>query len=123
VGLTFGGEVLRRSTLPTDRQFQGHQNQPSIGLDHMGVCWYDLAIGVWTQPDSVVPNPHAHKNGDADANQHAGFGTLTRLSLYDDATIPAIRHSAVDGDDGNTEYSIGNWAARRVGVASGRAGS
>src|SRR5262249_20194339 len=49
----------RQSTgvLPTDRQFQGQQNQASVGLYHMGARWYDPTIGLWTQPDTVVPNP------------------------------------------------------------------
>jgi RHS repeat-associated protein len=51
--------LLRTSsgTLPTDRQFQGQQNQSSVGLYHMGARWYDPTIGLWTQPDTVVPNP------------------------------------------------------------------
>jgi RHS repeat-associated protein len=44
-------------TLPTDRQFQGQQNQASVGLYHMGARWYDPTIGLWTQPDTIVPNP------------------------------------------------------------------
>ncbi len=44
-------------TLPTDRQFQGQQNQASVGLYHMGARWYDPSIGLWTQPDTIVPNP------------------------------------------------------------------
>ena len=28
-------------TLPTDRQFQGQQDQAGIGLYHMGDRWYD----------------------------------------------------------------------------------
>jgi RHS repeat-associated protein len=51
------GQVRTYSgTLPTDRQFQGQQNQSSVGLYHMGARWYDPTIGLWTQPDNVVPN-------------------------------------------------------------------
>src|SRR5205085_9660262 len=56
-GPCYGLVRASTGTLPTDRQFQGQQNQTSIGLYHMGTRWYDPAIGLWTQPDTLVPNP------------------------------------------------------------------
>jgi RHS repeat-associated protein len=51
--------LYRNSTgvLPTDHQYQEQQNQAGIGLYHMGARWYDPTIGVWTQPDTIVPDP------------------------------------------------------------------
>ena len=48
---------LSSGTLPTGRQFQGQQNQSGVGLYPMGARWYDPTIGLWTQPDTLVPNP------------------------------------------------------------------
>jgi RHS repeat-associated protein len=53
----FGLVRSSSGNLPTDHQFQGQQNQASVGLYHMGARWYDPSIGLWTQPDTIVPNP------------------------------------------------------------------
>ena len=53
----YGPPTQSTGALPTDRQFQGQQNQASVGLYHMGARWYDPTIGLWTQPDTLVPSP------------------------------------------------------------------
>jgi RHS repeat-associated protein len=43
--------------LPTDYRFTGQRNDPYIKLVQMGVRWYGPALGRWTSPDTLVPNP------------------------------------------------------------------
>jgi hypothetical protein len=44
-------------TLPAGRQFQSQQHQTTVGPYGTGACWRDPTIGLWTQPDTVVPDP------------------------------------------------------------------
>jgi RHS repeat-associated protein len=46
--------------LPSPYQFQGQDLEWTTGgtyLYHMGARWYDPYTGLWTQPDTVVPDP------------------------------------------------------------------
>jgi RHS repeat-associated protein len=51
----YGG--VRSGTLPTDYTFTG-QKADSDGLMYYNARYYDSAIGRFTQPDTIVPNPY-----------------------------------------------------------------
>jgi RHS repeat-associated protein len=53
----YGEERLGSGTLPTDYRFTGQRVEQSLGIYAMGARWYDPALGRWSSPDTVVPDP------------------------------------------------------------------
>ncbi len=45
------------SGLPTDYRFTGQRRSADTGLDWFQSRWYSSNLGIFTQPDTIVPDP------------------------------------------------------------------
>jgi RHS repeat-associated protein len=108
--------------LPSPYQFQGQDLEwTTVGtyLYHMGARWYDPYTGLWTQPDTVVPDPtdplslnrYSFVEGNplrsTDPSGHAGMGAWG-------AAIGAAIELAPEG------YAAATAAATALSVAVGQ---
>jgi RHS repeat-associated protein len=53
----YGEQRWSSGTLPTEVRFTGQREQANVGLYHMGARFYDLHIGQFVSPDSIIPQP------------------------------------------------------------------
>jgi RHS repeat-associated protein len=50
--------------LPTTFRYTGQREEEGIGLYFYGARWYDSALGRFTQPDNIIPDPSNSKDLD-----------------------------------------------------------
>jgi RHS repeat-associated protein len=53
----WGGTRFTSGTTPTSFRYTGQREQSEIGLYFYGSRWYDSALGRFTSPDTIIPNP------------------------------------------------------------------
>ncbi|MEZ4711502.1 MAG: RHS repeat-associated core domain-containing protein [Caldilineaceae bacterium] len=98
---------------PTSFKYTGQRQEAGIGLYFYGARWYDPALGRFTQPDTIVPNP-----GDAQAFDRYAY-VLNNPLKYHDPTGHCVFSSAAGGA-GSGPSSCGSgmmWLALGVAAA------
>jgi RHS repeat-associated protein len=76
----WGADRLTSGSTPTSFKYTGQRQESGIGLYYYGARWYDPALGRFTQPDTLVPNP-----GDAKAFDRYAY-VLNNPLRYQDPT-------------------------------------
>jgi RHS repeat-associated protein len=97
----FGATRLSTGTMPGDRLYTG-QIWAEVGLYYFNARWYSVALGRWTQPDSIVPEP-----GNPQSLNRFGF-VLNNPLRYTDPTGHRECDEAGCNDVGN-QWAPPNW--------------
>jgi RHS repeat-associated protein len=50
--------VDQRHETPTNRRYTGQYAEPDLGIYYYGARWYDPALGRFTSPDAIIPDPY-----------------------------------------------------------------
>ncbi|MDZ7296246.1 MAG: RHS repeat-associated core domain-containing protein, partial [candidate division KSB1 bacterium] len=81
-------------TTPTTVRFTGQREESTIGLYFYNARWYDPALGRFTQPDTLVPNP----------------GDPQQLNRYSYALNNPVRYRDPSGHWIETAWDVANIA-------------